>query len=334
MNISEDRNYIHLIGSRLRNFTWLRSGLAACSCPVCGDSTTNKLKRRCYFIPTNNGNYGVYCHNCQYSSTLSKFLETQFPDVYKDYRFAAFSNTTLTDFTDSVQEIKPEVKDFSLNGLVNLSYLPYNSEVIQYCESRKIPTSMYNRIYFTENYREWVVSQLPDKFSNTEKDDPRLVFPLETDDKYLIGCSGRATLQEQEPRYINVIFNNEIVYPHLYYYNYCNKDETIVICEGQIDSLFVKNACAMSTVKIDLSLVNKEKCIICLDNQPRNKQVVQRLEGYIQQKYNVCIWPKSIKQKDINLMVLNGIQDINDVIHSNTYSGLRAKIELAKWSEI
>jgi hypothetical protein len=90
----------------------------------------------------------------------------------------------------------------------------------------------------------------------------------------------------------------------------------------------------MATTKIDLSSINKDKVIICLDNQPRNKQVVNITQEYVANGFNVCIWPKSIKQKDINQMVLEGIEDIDDVIRSNAFSGLRAKIELAKWNNV
>jgi hypothetical protein len=45
------------------------------------------------------------------------------------------------------------------------------------------------------------------------------------------------------------------------------------------------------------------------------------------------IWPDSIKEKDINDMVLQGY-DVNTIIDNNIYSGLNAKIALVAWKRI
>jgi beta-galactosidase GanA len=47
----------------------------------------------------------------------------------------------------------------------------------------------------------------------------------------------------------------------------------------------------------------------------------------------VIIWPTSIEQKDINDMVLAGL-NVMDVLKSNTYSGLEAKIKFNNWKKI
>ena len=52
--------------------------------------------------------------------------------------------------------------------------------------------------------------------------------------------------------------------------------------------------------------------------------------------FTVCIWPKSIKEKDINDMVLNGLSPniIEDTINKNKFSGLSAKMALSDWSKV
>jgi hypothetical protein len=47
----------------------------------------------------------------------------------------------------------------------------------------------------------------------------------------------------------------------------------------------------------------------------------------------VVIWPSTIKEKDINDMVLSGL-NVQDVIKSNTYSGLEAKLKFTTWKKI
>ena len=72
------------------------------------------------------------------------------------------------------------------------------------------------------------------------------------------------------------------------------------------------------------------------DNEPRNKEVVKQIEKYIEEKYNVVIWPSDIKQKDINEMIMSGKteRDIKDIIARNTFNGLLAKTKLSQWKKV
>ncbi len=45
------------------------------------------------------------------------------------------------------------------------------------------------------------------------------------------------------------------------------------------------------------------------------------------------IWPSLIKDKDINDMVLSGL-NVQSVIESNTYSGLVAKLKFNEWKKV
>jgi hypothetical protein len=47
----------------------------------------------------------------------------------------------------------------------------------------------------------------------------------------------------------------------------------------------------------------------------------------------VCIWPSGIVDKDINDMVLSGVDPINVqmIIDNNTFSGLQGKLQLSAW---
>jgi hypothetical protein len=72
------------------------------------------------------------------------------------------------------------------------------------------------------------------------------------------------------------------------------------------------------------------------DNEPRNKEIVKKIEKAIDQGYKVCLWPETIEQKDINDMVLAGLtpKKIVDIINDNTYSDLSAKMKFATWKKI
>ena len=65
-------------------------------------------------------------------------------------------------------------------------------------------------------------------------------------------------------------------------------------------------------------------------------RLVKQIEKYINEKYNVVIWPSDIKQKDINEMIMSGKteRDIKDIIAQNTFSGLLAKTKLSQWRKV
>jgi hypothetical protein len=69
------------------------------------------------------------------------------------------------------------------------------------------------------------------------------------------------------------------------------------------------------------------------DNEPRNHEIVRRIENTISKGESIVIWPESIDDKDINDMVMSGL-DVQSVIESNTYSGLEAKLKFTTWKKI
>ena len=57
------------------------------------------------------------------------------------------------------------------------------------------------------------------------------------------------------------------------------------------------------------------------------------MEKSISKQDNIVIWPKNIKEKDINDMVLAGL-DPSAIILSNTYNGLEAKLKFTDWKRV
>ena len=103
------------------------------------------------------------------------------------------------------------------------------------------------------------------------------------------------------------------------------------IVEGPLDSLFLDNclACAGSAFgKIkDLGI---EEPIVIVDNEPRNEQICKILHNNIKEGHKVVIWPDSIKQKDINDMVLANL-DVEDLISNNVFQNLEAELKFRNW---
>jgi len=69
------------------------------------------------------------------------------------------------------------------------------------------------------------------------------------------------------------------------------------------------------------------------DNEPRNREIVQRIGKTIESGDSIVIWPNNIVEKDINDMVMSG-HNVQSLIESNTYSGLEAKLKFNTWKKI
>jgi len=69
------------------------------------------------------------------------------------------------------------------------------------------------------------------------------------------------------------------------------------------------------------------------DNEPRNREIVNRISKVIDRGDQVVIWPKNIQQKDINDMVLAGL-NVQNMVESNVYRGLEATLKLNDWKKV
>jgi hypothetical protein len=68
------------------------------------------------------------------------------------------------------------------------------------------------------------------------------------------------------------------------------------------------------------------------DNEPRNREIVNRIGRTIDSGDSVVIWPSNIREKDLNDMVLAG-HKIQELVESNIYSGLQAKLKFTTWKK-
>ena len=103
--------------------------------------------------------------------------------------------------------------------------------------------------------------------------------------------------------------------------------------EGPFDSTFVENSIAMCGSDVDVGTFGWSDYIWVLDNEPRNREIVSRISKLIDRGQKVLIWPNTVNEKDINDMVLSG-HDVQEMIESNIYSGLEAKLKFNLWKKI
>ena len=185
------------------------------------------------------------------------------------------------------------------------------------------------KFYFAHKFKKWTNTQ-KQTFRDIQYDESRIVIPLYDFDNTLIGFQGRS-LTPNSVKYITVMLSENA--PKIYGLNTIQKDKTVYITEGPFDSTFIPNSIAMCGADADVSSFNFSGIVWIYDNEPRNAEIIERLSKAIDSGEKVVIWPSSIEQKDINDLVLAGLNPM-DMIESNTYSGLEAKIKFNNWKKI
>ena len=319
-----DSKYIGLVSSRLQKFKRVKADLYNFRCPICGDSQKHRNKARGYVYPLK-ADMNFKCHNCGASMTFSNFLKTLDPTLHKQYTFEKFQ-TRNTGKGSIIEEPKLDFKKPVFKKRLDL---PKASEVPvakKYLENRKIDPTKF---YFARKFQEWVNTK-KQTFDTIHKDESRIIIPMYNTERNLIGFQGRS-LGPSSVKYITVMLNEEA--PKVYGMDRIDKESSVYVVEGPFDSTFVNNSIALCGSDGDLEYLKTYDLIYTYDNEPRNKEIVGRIERCIGDNKRVVIWPNTIREKDINDMVLAG-HDVMSVLESNTYSGLEAKVKFTNWKKV
>jgi len=336
-----DAKYLNLLGARLEQFKRKSDNLYNFRCPFCGDSQTNKLKARGYVF-LKEGTYIFKCHNCGQGSSLKNLIKFIDPQMHKEY--------ALERFGDKKREVRPKVKKKTefrfqkrpqymktpLGKLKKVSQLQFDHPVKAYIVSRKIPPKYHSKLFYAPKFYAFVNRMIPDKFPEITKDEPRLIIPMIDPDGKLLGFQGRA-FGKSTPKYLTIMLDSEA--PKIYGLDEIDESNPVTIVEGPIDAMFLDNAVAMAGADLTgLEYIKKRynDYHFFYDNEPRSKEIVNRIEKLIASGEEVVIFPSGIKEKDVNDMVLAGIDadEIQAIISNNTFKGLMAKAKLSDWRRV
>ena len=318
-----DAKYVNLLSTRLEKFKRVKPTLYNFRCPICGDSKKNKNKTRGYIYEVKS-NTNFKCHNCGASMSLNNFLKSVDVVLHKQYTMEKFkTGFTGRNFVTEEPVFKFEPPKFKTK--LNLPKASDNPRSAGYLTSRKLDPSMF---YYAKNFKKFT-NRLKQTFDDEKLDEERIVIPLFYE-KNLIGFQGRA-LGPSKVKYITVMLDDNA--PKIYGLDTINKNEKVFITEGPFDSTFIHNAIAMCGADADISNWGICNPIWVYDNEPRNKEIVERISRTIDNGDSVVIWPTLIEEKDINDMVMLGL-DVQSVIESNIYSGLEAKLKFTTWKKI
>jgi transcription elongation factor Elf1 len=337
-----DNKYASILGAQLRNFRQVKPYLWNFSCPVCGDSSTNKTKARGYIFTIKNS-LTYKCHNCGLSCNFGNLLKRVNSALYDEYVLERYKENAskYTDHKD-VGALLPketakvvEWEDEVLSSLHRLDRLDKSHPAVQYLIKRKIPEKFWSKLYFAPKFKAFVNSVEP-KFQEPIVDEhPRMIIPYFNKHGKCFAFQGRAYGDEQ-PKYYTIKVGQDV--EKIYGLDRVDFGRRIYVVEGPIDSMFLPNAIAVSGSSFDTPSIRQllTNATIVMDNEPRNKDIVKQLAKYIELGYNVVMYPDNVEEKDINDMILAGrTQDeIIDLINTNTFSGMEAKLKFVDWKKV
>ena len=336
MSVFIDRTFLLLLSPKLQRFARKKDDLYNFRCPLCGDSQKNKTKSRGYIFRKKN-DYFYMCHNCGVSTTFYNFLKQVDPHLLNEYQLERYkngdhqNNLPKPDFEDFKTEAPKFKKALELPSIDSLSEAHFAKNYVQ---QRRIPETFSSQLYYAEDFREFVTTLGIEK-DGLHKDDKRLVIPFYDKEKNLVAIQGRS-LGESKLRYITLKLHDDN--KKVFGLDRIDEDELVYVVEGPIDSMFLENAVATADSNLEsiIDVLPKEKVVLVFDNEPRNKEIVSKMEHAIDNHFNVVIWPEIIEEKDINDMILNNFSpdEIQEFISKNTFVNLRAKMEFVNWKKV
>jgi hypothetical protein len=337
MTVYVDKKYISLLAPKLSQFKQRGEFLWNFRCPVCGDSQKNKIKTRGY-IYKRKEHFGFMCHNCHSTMSLQKFIKYVDPALYNDYQLESFvqsNTTTKVDVNEFVTKptFKTQPKTILYSNAQRIIGLNPYHPARKYLENRKVPIE---QLFYTEDFSDFVKDVFPENDKQLYKEE-RIIIPFYDKDGNLLGIQGRSLDRHSKIKYITIkgIETN----PKIFGWDRLDALQTVYVVEGPIDSLFLTNCVAT----MDAALYGAPRIlgldldyVFVYDNEPRNKQIVSNMRKTIDMGYKVCIWPDTVKEKDINEMVLAGTSPsaIQHIIDNNTHHGLLATMKMNMWSKL
>ena len=332
-----DIKFLNLLSTRLQKFKRKSENLFNFRCPHCGDSKKSVSKARGFVYKKKNDMF-FKCHNCGVGQTLGNLIKFLDPTMHKEYVFERFKDGKVEsekpefDFTPSKILKTKTAHERTLESLKRFDQLVTTHPAKKFLFDRLIPKIHWDKFFFCPNFYEWTNSIIPNKFPSLKGDHPRVIIPFYDRAGKFFAFQGRAFGKEQ-PKYITIKFDE--TKQKIYALDRIDLNKPVMITEGPIDSLFLDNAIALAGADAVVNIQQKQ-CTMIFDNEPRNKQIIDRMKKVVDKKFNLVVWPKSLDIKDINDMIIAGYTSakIQTIISNNTYCGLEALQQINDWKKV
>lgn len=340
-----EEKYIGLVGYKLQGLV-KRNGTYNFRCPYCGDSKKSKTKKRGFLLRSKSGaSHTYYCHNCNIVGPSGKninfhqFLKFLDPALYNQFMEELLRERYTTAVEQDETPEEPYVdKTLKSLGLKKISQLYPTHPAKLYVEKRKIPSHVHHKLFYVSKFMAWTNTLVSGKFDEKAlaKDTPRLVIPFIDQDGRFFGYQGRSFDPADKVRYITIIIDDKK--PKLYGLDTVDLSKRVYVFEGPIDAMFIPNSLAsaggvLTSELRSLGPPEQDDKVIVYDNENRNKDTVSHIKKAIGLGYRVCIWPDNLDYKDVNDMVLAGL-DPKEIIDKNLYIGLHALARFNEWKKV
>ena len=340
MSLLIDLQFVGRLSRLVRNFKKKRDYLWNYSCPACGDSRKYKLKARGYIFRNPSASRLVYkCHNCGESGSFSNLLKSLDSSLFKDYLCQTFLDQKSVRPVSTDKPAPPSMhpakkgrpdKGAALFGCTPISTLEASHPARAYLESRNLPVDSLERLYWTDDFPSVADHMRPDHGYNLTSEG-RIVIPFLDHSGKLLAVQGRTLDPLNSLRYITIkAFDTA---PRIFGLDrLSDAPKTVYVVEGAFDSLFLTDCIALAGSDIPESLPTG-RAVIVFDNERRKPETCKKIAMAIKRGYRVCILPESVRERDINMMVMAGYTPdaIKTIIDQSTYSGLVATMRLASW---
>jgi hypothetical protein len=342
-----DHMFVGRMSFSIPRFKWIKGNVARCRCPYCGDSKKSTVKARGYFfVNEKKDGYTFSCKNCGVSRSVYGFLEDHDQVLWKEYIVERLRERSSSDRPAAKKVVAPAQAGFMakmveavmpysdpLGGLPRLSELPADHPAVEYMVARCFTPPMLERLFYAADFN--VVSMQIDKTLKEEQipHDKRIIIPFYHADGKLKCIQGRA-MDPRAMRYITVKTNDDV--DKIFGLERLDPNRVQLVFEGPLDSMFFPNA--VGTCDSALTKYDSDKAIYVWDNQPRNIDIVKKVEKAVAEGRKVVIWGEDCPfiGKDPNDMIKNGAstREILAWIASHAYNGLRANLALSKWRKL
>ncbi|UYD60062.1 DNA primase [Aeromonas phage avDM12-TAAL] len=311
-------------------------------CHICGDSQKDKYKSRGWFYERD-GQVWYGCFNCGKQLPFSLYLQMYHEELYREYIKEKYKDNERPKRQEvnlnlgSKLEKKEQKVVSDLPFCVKLSELREDHPVVRYMIDRCIPKDKLKLFYFTDNWKALSNHIKPETYKVVDRE-YRLVIPIHNQDGTVSCIQGRALGNvDKNQRYLTVKPDDQA--NKIYGLERVDGSKTVFYFEGPIDSVFIPNSLAIVGGSMHLNDAPfKSKRVWVLDNEPRSKETVERLEKLIDAGEKVVVWYECPwKSKDINDMIKNEgatAEQIEQYLKQNIVSGLSAKRRLSEWRKI
>jgi len=343
MALHLDNKFVRLISNRVRNFKQKKDNLYQMSCPFCGDSRKNLTKARGFAYQK--GNDLLYkCFNCGVGTNVAGLIKHLDESLFKEYTLEKYKSGQVNNLKVSNTALQITAPKFdkvdtqkTFEHAEWCDKLPEGHFCLDYLKHRQIPKKLYTKLLFTSHYKQFI-DALVLAHGKQLYDDARLIIPFYNEYNELIAVSGRALeTSDKTIRYVTIRTNND-QNKLVYGMDRVDLSKTVYLVEGPIDSLFLDNCLASGDANLAITAksINAKEIVLIFDREPRNKEILKLMQKAIKDNFSIVIWPDNISGKDINEMILSGMSqsDIQNIISSNTFSGLRAQVKFNSWKKV